>query len=177
MCSPETWLLVYKYTCAARGFCKIFGTPALSAGATFSGVSGADQICNADPDRPSVLTSFKAFIASGATRRATVTSNIGDGQVDWVLMPSTQYRKPDGTIIGSTGANSLFVFNLTNPASATTYWTGMNTSWQSAADCSGWTNIGSTALVGNGANTTTAMISAAGVNCNVTNMGLLCIEQ
>lgn len=96
--------------------------------------------------------------------------------MDWVLYPSMQYRKQDGTVIGSTGANSLFVFNLAAPPSTTTYWTGMNTSWQSAADCAGWTNSG-TALAGNGAVVTTAVLSAAGVNCNVTNMGLLCVEQ
>ncbi len=158
----------------------MFMTSVLPGGATFTGVSGADLLCNSDAGRPSVLPTYKALIASssGTIRRASVTANAGDGQVDWVLQPSMQYRRSDGvTVVGTTGTNSLFAFNLTNsPLVSGAYWTGLNGSWQNAADCGGWTFSG-TALLGNGAQTTNASISAAGQNCNFAGFGLLCIEQ
>lgn len=179
-CHIETWFFVSRFSCAVKGYCQIYLTTLLSGGATFSGVAGADALCNSDVNRPSLLSTYKAFLASssGTVRRATVTANLGDGQVDWVLQPNMRYFRGDGvTLIGTTASNGLLGFNLANaPTGTSSYWTGMNTSWQHAADCAGWSFSG-TGLLGNGLQVSSAAISGAGQNCNFPGFGLLCAEQ
>ncbi len=44
-------------------------------------------------------------------RRATITPDKGDGQIDWVLLPSHTYRTFDNaSVVGFTGSNGLFAF-------------------------------------------------------------------
>ena len=37
------------------------------------------------------LPGYRAMFADGVARRASITPNAGDGQVDWVLQPWTRY--------------------------------------------------------------------------------------
>ena len=52
------------------------------------GIAGADAVCNSDAAKPSITPNiYKAMIVDGTTRKASTTTNAGDGQIDWVLLP------------------------------------------------------------------------------------------
>eukprot|EP00299_Pterocystis_sp_00344_P016398 c8229_g1_i1.p1 GENE.c8229_g1_i1~~c8229_g1_i1.p1 ORF type:complete len:858 (+),score=201.21 c8229_g1_i1:35-2608(+) len=97
-----------------------------------NGIAGADAVC-----RMFAGHRFKAMLTdedgcNGAPcRRATVTPNTGDGQIDWVLKPKAAYFHLDNTtLVGTTGANSLFEWPLlTNIGGAFNQMTGMHGDW------------------------------------------------
>jgi hypothetical protein len=169
-------------SCDSNLYCLTFITAATSLGA-FGGVPGADNICNSDANKPQAYGSFKAFVVEATTnkRRATISADTGDGQIDWVLKASKEYRRADGaTVIATTGSNRLFSFDLSQSflGSATTFWTGMGTDWTShVSNCAGFTNdsVG-TGRYGDGGVLTSAAIGTTSA-CSGPAHAIFCIEQ
>ncbi|WP_000836869.1 endostatin-like outer membrane lipoprotein LenD, partial [Leptospira interrogans] len=129
----------------------IFLAPAHHGG--LGGIYGADEWCmrKVPADlKGSPYYSYKALLADGINRRASVTGNAGDGQINWVLQASTVYSQATtGTpTIGTTNSKKLFTFPLTNkirPDSITDFgsitWTGLNPNWTTAPyNCNNWTD-------------------------------------
>lgn len=118
-------------SCASSSFCYTFRTNGLP-NANFGGIAGADTTCNSDGNKPgAAIGTFKAFLVDPQNnmRRASVTADAGDGQIDWVLQANKQYRRSDGiTIVATSNAVRLFTFPLT--ASFVTgmggHWTGLD---------------------------------------------------
>lgn len=129
----------------------IFLAPAHHGG--LGGIYGADEWCmrKVPADlKGSPYYSYKALLADGINRRASVTGNAGDGQINWVLQASTVYSQATtGTpTIGTTNSKKLFTCPLTNkirPDSITDFgsitWTGLNPNWTTAPyNCNNWTD-------------------------------------
>ncbi|PJZ46557.1 DUF1554 domain-containing protein [Leptospira brenneri] len=145
------------------------------------GISGADATCSSDPNCPLGSQCKAMLVTDSGIRRATVTGNLGDGQVDWVLKPFTSYYRSDNiTLIGSTNAVSLLIFPLQagiDSASVTT-WTGMGSSWDSQPDhCSNWGNsISGNGVVGDSISTSASVLSNLNVGCT-SDLKFYCAEQ
>lgn len=87
----------------------IFLAPAHHGG--LGGIYGADEWCmrKVPADlKGSPYYSYKALLADGINRRASVTGNAGDGQINWVLQASTVYSQATtGTpTIGTTNSKN-----------------------------------------------------------------------
>ncbi|WP_246051821.1 DUF1554 domain-containing protein [Leptospira idonii] len=141
-----------------------------------------DPSCSTDGNYPGSGT-YKAMVVDGVTRRASVTANIGDGQINWVFAPNKTYYQDEGTI-GTTSSNGLFLSSLTTRFSANSkYWTGLNTNWTTnlTNTCNGWTsNSGSfNAVMGQGNSLSIADITAGWTPdpCNLSNQQLICVQQ
>lgn len=97
---------------------------------------------------------FTALFVDGTNRVASVTPYTGDGQVDWVLQPWTEYVNSDGQRIWTTtdlrllGVDDAFTWQgLENPVTPSVNFgrTGMVGDYTtSTADCNGWTGGGGT---------------------------------
>lgn len=161
---------------------RTFVSSAASIG-NLGGIAGADAVCNSDAAKPSITPNiYKAMIVDGTTRKASTTTNAGDGQIDWVLLPSTSYFRTNGTTqIMTTNANGIFPFGtLTNSfeTAAIPYWTGLNTNWTTSANtCSNWSSMAGNGQVGQATPTTNASISGASSPCNGAVPFLLCVQQ
>ncbi|AAN48161.1 extracellular matrix-binding protein Lp95 [Leptospira interrogans] len=118
--------------------------------ANFGGITQADGYCNLDSNKPSKLLSlgggYKAMLV-GDTRRASLSPNAGDGQIDWVLKPLQEYRRSDDTIIGTTNSVGLFSFPFQNSfAGNYAIWTGLDQTWKNKVisvnqlNCLNWTS-------------------------------------
>jgi len=86
------------------------------------GLDEADYICNNDSNKPN-SSNYKAMITHRENRHA---------DANWVLRNDTEYRRTDGTIIGTTRTTDTAIFeSLTNAISATDeiVWTGLTTVW------------------------------------------------
>lgn len=156
-------------------------TPSLimfrSSGRT-SGLIGsfilADYFCDRDPLCPQQGT-CKALIVDGDNRIA--------GGEDWVLEARHPYVRTDKTTeIGTTDANGIFTFPLTNAISDTgSYvWTGINADWTTSEyTCHKWltqrSSIYGTAGVDDDVDATA--ISASDKACNYRSGYLYCVEQ
>lgn len=167
--------------CQNRGFCYIFWSASTYNGQPSPvGPAGMDARCNADGNKPNT-SQYKALL-SGGTRRATTTANLGDGQLDWVLYASMTYKRPDGTLIGSTNAAKLLIFPLTNgisPSAGSGTWTGMNIDWTDNTDiCTGWTSTGGFGTIGTATSTTTgALYQTNAQGCGAVIFNIYCVEQ
>jgi hypothetical protein len=94
---------------------------------------------------------YKALFAFGSARVATVTPNVGNGQVNWVLRPWTRYVNATGSPVWLTNKSALLGVaggtfrGLTNPiapSAASLTATGMAVDWttlSSLRTCSNWT--------------------------------------
>ena len=158
----------------------------------FGGTSGADAICRSDAGTLGLSGTFKALIAAGnvSIRTATVSPDVGDGQVDWVLDANRTYVRTDiETTIGVTGANGLFTFPLQNAFSdsAGQHWTGMLINWTTGGTPSSnlcdfgggsWVNFGGSFGTPGATNstTTTALNGGGNINCT-TVINLVCVQQ
>jgi hypothetical protein len=160
------------------------------------GPTGADSICMSDANYPGSGT-FKAMLSDGSSRIACTTANCSGGSsehVGWVLNSNTEYTRTDGTIIGRTDSNGLFVFPLTASFASTapslnSIHTGLNSSWTSKTEnCYGWTQTvgpGPAEAFSSGgaydATSTSALTGGAGPYCDNTagvfTYRLLCVEQ
>jgi hypothetical protein len=80
----------------------------------------------------------------GAGYKALVYSaSLRDTTTDWVLKPNTEYRRADGTtIVGTTDADALFTFPLSNPVGfpASMIRIGLTASWAPDENCANWTD-------------------------------------
>ncbi|MEQ9365389.1 MAG: DUF1554 domain-containing protein, partial [Leptospirales bacterium] len=160
--------------------------PVLNGNADGSGVAEADAFCMADANRPNGST-YKALLVNptvAPTRIGSVTADAGDGQVDWVLAPNTNYFRRDGTTpLFTTNANSIFVFGaMTNSfeASAGNTWSALRDDWRTLAglNCTGWATTAGTAGVGDALATDGTALELGGppTNCSAT-ARLICVEQ
>lgn len=170
-------------TCATTGHCLMFVT---NSNATLNaGISGLDANCTNDVNKPTGGGTYKAMVADGTNRRACTTANCGGGtgeHISWVLKPNKEYRRANGTtVIGTTTANGVFAFPLTNAIQTTVVGTnstvtGLNTNWtSSASDCTDYTGAGNTS---NGLHDDASafMLSIGTSGCGNT-MKLICVEQ
>lgn len=124
-------------SCKDREYCNIFFTESAHDG-NFGGIEGADELCQNSLNRPNSST-YKAMIVS-SQRIATINN-----QTDWVLMPLKEYRRLDGTIIGTTLSSSTFGPPLTNdfgsPNASDGIFTGLHSDWSSSVgNCNDWTS-------------------------------------
>lgn len=174
-------------SCSSAAYCKIFvSTASYPALNTNLGISGLDSYCNNATDKPSGGGTYKALVTDETTRIACTTANCSGGpseHADWVLKANKQYRQSDGTtVIGTTNANGLFTFPLTNPPR--TNWTGtMNTAtglrpnWTSSNNhCTGW-RAGGTFMAAQHNDTSSLAISNAGTMSCTDDARIICVEQ
>ncbi|EMJ92269.1 PF07588 family protein [Leptospira kirschneri str. JB] len=173
----------------------IFLAPAHHGG--LGGIYGADEWCmrKVPADlKGSPYYSYKALLADGINRRASVAGNAGDGQINWVLQANTVYSQATtGTpTIGTTNSKKLFTFPLTNkirPDSITDLggitWTGLNPNWTTAPyNCNNWTDgadinagtIGNYNSITSDAIFNSALIVPGLVTCS-SGGKLYCVEQ
>lgn len=173
----------------------IFLAPAHHGG--LGGIYGADEWCmrKVPADlKGSPYYSYKALLADGINRRASVAGNAGDGQINWVLQANTVYSQATtGTpTIGTTNSKKLFTFPLTNkirPDSITDLggvtWTGLNPNWTTAPyNCNNWTDgadinagtIGNYNSITSDAIFNSALIVPGLATCS-TGGKLYCVEQ
>ncbi|WP_243401405.1 DUF1554 domain-containing protein [Leptospira harrisiae] len=145
--------------------------------------SNFDSNCLSDPNYPGT-GHYKAMVVDGISRRASVTSNIGDNQIDWVFKANQAYIRPGGINIETSNANGLFASSLSAPITTVSsdHWTGLNQDWTSYLDgaCLKWTTNSASELgtVGD-AFTQDITILTAGKglqHCSV-NRELVCVEQ
>jgi hypothetical protein len=138
-----------------------------------------DNFCGVDANVP-VAGSYRAVAVDGVNRRASLTANAGDSQINWVLAPNTDYRRADATGIFRTNANSIFVFGTFTNAivgAAGNFWTGLRGDWTDAAnDCANFGSTGSTGQQGEAGSTFTAAVDSGAIAC-VTALPLLCAQQ
>ncbi|MCE9598839.1 MAG: DUF1554 domain-containing protein [Spirochaetia bacterium] len=170
-------------SCINRSFCLTYTSADLPLVTSFVGIAGADSVCANDANRPASVVTVKAFLVSPGTRVASVTADVGDGQLDWVLHPNKQYRRSDGiTVIGTTGANRLLQLNLNAGFSFvadTLHITGMQTGWTSPAggDCGAWNGGGTNAGIGFGDALDASSYFGGTLTCSSGPVKLRCIEQ
>lgn len=159
---------------------RLFVNSTLTKG-NLGGIAGADATCSSDPKCP-VGSQCKAMIATDSgIRRATITGDVGDGQLDWVLKPFASYVQADNTTpIGTTNAVSLFTLPIVNgiESPGVTTWTGFGTSWQSDPNnCSNWTNsISGNGIVGSSSSNNVALLNNLNVACT-SDLKFYCAEQ
>ncbi|MEI7013459.1 DUF1554 domain-containing protein [Leptospira licerasiae] len=178
-------------TCATTGHCMMFATTNAGGMTKNGGIAGVDNNCSTDANKPAGGGTYKALVTDGVNRRACTTASCSGGtseHLDWVLKPNKEYRRKDGTtVIGTTTANGVFTFPLTNSVEILAnlvvtngIGTGMNADWTSNAnDCSDWsTNAGGTSsTVGTWDSTGSGLIGGAGTSgCSNTHM-VVCVEQ
>lgn len=144
------------------------------------------SICDPDANNPAPSSSFKALVVGNGLRVACTNPDCTGGtlgRLDWVLAPSTTYKRADNTPVFTTDSNGVFIFGTaTNPPSATPieYWTGMAADWtvDGAANCFDWTNGTSTARIGRGQFDDSRIINSVTVGCGpAVQRALLCVEQ
>ncbi|WP_082281182.1 endostatin-like outer membrane protein LenE [Leptospira kirschneri] len=154
----------------------------------WGGVSGADVYCQANiPGSIAGTGPYKAMLVAPTRRQATVNPNVGDGQIDWVFKPNTEYRRADGiTKVMTTNSTGLFDFSkgsLTNSfeGSFSGYiWTGLYSDWRTVAtygemchevpefaltDTSGWEGNGNEGRYGSITSTSSSAISLSTSGC------------
>lgn len=173
-------------SCTGNGPCKMF-VPAnqLNLGINL-GISGLDNHCNNASDKPSGGGTYKAMVTTGNSRRACSTANCSGGtseHINWVLKPNKEYRRFDGTtVVGTTNANGIFTFPLTNsPYHVVNFTdnivTGMNSDWTNSSDnCSGWSG-NTQSFAGGGYNNTSSNLINKGIYGCTTTTRALCVEQ
>lgn len=167
-----------QLTICSRPPKRIFASADINGGA-FGGIAGADSRCSTDPAKP-VGGVWKALIVDGTARRATITGNVGDGQIDWVLLPDMKYvRASDGLEIMVTNSARLFPFgNLSNPiAFGRLPWTGLFGNWQGGPSCGNWTSGTGNGISGDGSQTGSASIAFTLTTCTGQLRSLICVEQ
>ncbi|TGL65112.1 DUF1554 domain-containing protein [Leptospira jelokensis] len=141
-----------------------------------------DSFCNTDGNYPGTGI-YKAMVVDGVSRIASISPNVGDGQIDWIFAPNRTYSQTEGEI-GTTNSTGLFTTTLLRRFSPNSkYWTGLNSNWttNSGNTCDLWRdNSGSfSGIMGQGNSTSIADITAGWTPdpCNLSNQQLICVEQ
>lgn len=172
-------------TCGTN--CRFFVTQNQHSGA-LGGAAGADQLCVSDPANPrgSGQGSWKAMLHAGAERQACSTLSCQSGgigeNINWVLRPLTNYRRPDGTYIATTSERAIFQTMLSATVStvAADVWTGFSQDWIfQGNNCDGWKSSsgGFSGARGQANSMPPATIDTGAVlTCN-SPASLYCIEQ
>lgn len=164
---------------------RIF-TTAGTANGNLSGTAGADLLCMNDGARPSGATYRALMVDTIPTRRATVTPNVGDGQVNWVLKATRRYVRSDGAsnvmITNFSGLFDFGAYSLTNPVTFSgSSWTGFQSpvDWRvkAAQTCSDWTTATGIGTTGSNGGATATALSDLPTSCGTVGLSLICIEQ
>lgn len=149
-------------------------------GGSLGGVAGADSLCNSDSGKPINTGAYKAMIATGTIRRASLSANLGDGQIDWVFLPNQLYVRPSGLTVITTNANGIFVFGtLTNSigTSVNLTWTGLNENWTTAGGCgTNWNDTGVFGRYGNDDRVDFTVLNGGNTICSSPGR-LVCVQQ
>lgn len=173
---------------------RIFVTAATSNGNFANGfgvgIIGADAFCMADANKPPT-GNYKALLTDGtlspnrkACQNASCSSGPNEG-IDWVLSASTRYYRTDlSTLIGTTTANKIFTFSLTNAiasgaSSGQIVWMDLFSDWRSGTqNCQKWTSQSNLDMGGivDPTSVTNAAISGGSTSCNALRK-LYCVEQ
>ncbi len=152
-----------------------------TAGGGANGALGADNLCNADANKPNA-SNYKAILYESVNRTAIPTLN-------WVLVANTTYvRASDSALISTTNAASNFTFGtLTNSFGSGVqqeYWVGfrgVGFEWQNGNfRCNEWTDgtTGFTGRYGVSDVTDYTSISSGAIQPTCDNLKrLLCAEQ
>lgn len=160
-----------------------------TAGGGANGIEGADNLCMDPANGYPGTGTYKALIVDGVNRIASLTGNAGDGQVDWVLNPNTNYYRSDGTtLIMTTNANGIHDFSvadLVNTFDTGSYWTGLSpfigNEWTTLADdCINWNsnNSGNQGRFGIGLFPDSRSIGHGISDCDtILFRSLACVEQ
>lgn len=172
---------------AACNPCRVYATadagPFFQPTVSYTSVAGADSICNSNSLYPGTGT-FKALISSNARIACTSADCTVGGNtehVNWVLYPNKAYvRVTGGLSIGTTNANAIFTFPLTNSfdAGSNGWATGMNNNWTFAGACTD--NLWGTGTAGTepyGLPTTANTSIGAGSQTCASAVRLVCVEQ
>jgi hypothetical protein len=178
---------VSNTSCSGTGSCKMFVSVANAV--LNAGISGLDNQCASDTNKPSGGGTYKAMVADGTNRIACTTANCATGgtseHTDWVLKPNKEYRRADGTtVVGTTTANGVFSFPLTSVVQTTVVGTnstvtGISSSpaWtSSASDCSNFANTGANTSNGLHDDATVNLLSIGTSGCGNA-MKIICVEQ
>lgn len=101
-------------------------------GSASTGISGSDVKCNADTNKPTDGSTYKAILTDATNRTAcstTVNCTTASENIDWVLKANTAYARTDGTPLFTTNSAGIFVFGvMTNSfAGGGQFWTGIST--------------------------------------------------
>lgn len=157
-------------------------------GSATLGSTGADAKCNADGNKPSDGSTYKAMITDVTNRSAcSVSVNCASSSenIDWVLKANSAYARTDGTPLFTTNSAGIFVFGvMTNSFSGGgQYWTGISTvsQWMPSGggnNCNKWTSNsgGLNGNYGDGAVTSYTAIAIAASACSALK-SILCAEQ
>lgn len=144
-----------------------------------SPIAEMDNFCAVDANVPAAGT-YRAVAADGPHRRASLTANAGDGQINWVLAANIDYRRSDNTAIFRTNANSIFVFGaLTNSVTGAVgnYWTGLASDWTTSTDdCGNFSGTGGNGQQGDANSTGGGALDTGAAACT-TPLPLLCAQQ
>lgn len=144
-----------------------------------NGIEQADEECNNDPAKPD-LSTYKAMLVDGIHRNACTNPDCtpSGGSIDWVLLPNTQYIRPDGTVIGTTNSNAIFESPLDNSPEdvGVAFWIGFEQDWtDSTDDCANWT-VGDGIEQGASGNSANLEWFLTGGDCDFP-AALVCVEQ
>ncbi|EMM76698.1 endostatin-like outer membrane lipoprotein, LenD-like [Leptospira santarosai] len=189
-------LCVAQWPVVPRNFKYLYQVAGMKGDLSFQGkpgLYGADKLCNTDVNNSSELSlvegkakPFKAMVVDGINRRASVTANHGDGQIDWVLKPNTEYKRIDVNpiTVGVTNSAGLFTFPLNStwhPFAGDNIWTGLNSDWTGASEnCGMWMDPDANGRYGDSDSTTDEAISVGVSACGDTTFvhpEILCVEQ
>lgn len=151
-----------------------------------SGVADAD--CNIGTGNHPGYGTYKAMIVGWGTRRACssmncVTSGAAEN-LDWVLAPDTEYRRPDAVtkIITTNSAGVGSIVAAFIASGVTAHWTGLTTDWRTqgaTGTCGGsWSTGATTGAYGrtNSAGSI-ALFDALASPCSSNNARLICAQQ
>lgn len=172
--------------CINKDHCKMYVTK--SNAVLNVGISGLDNQCNSDENKPSGSGTYKAMVADGTNRNACTYANCATGgtseHIDWVLKPNKEYRRADGTtVIGNTSVNGIFESDLTNEVlsvvTGTNFTiTGLNANWtNSVNDCSNFSTTGANVAFGSHIEKTIANVITFGTTTCSSSRKLYCVEQ
>lgn len=160
-----------------------------TAGGGSTGIEGADRLCaqakaTEYPALPGAGDEYRALLVDSANRIACTSPNCSGGNsehVNWVLQPTTTYRRPDGGVVFTTDASAIFDLTggLQNAlASGGQWWTGLDSDWNEVgASCTDWEATIGNGLYGSGGTTTSLALTdgAFGQPCS-TQLALLCVR-
>ncbi|MDI7208395.1 DUF1554 domain-containing protein [Leptospira santarosai] len=191
-------LCVAQWPVVPRNFKYLYQVGGMDGDLSFqgkSGLYGADKRCNTDIVNNRYELSmvqgkanpFKAMVVDGINRRASVTANQGNGQIDWVLKPNTEYRRISanwGNFVGVTNSAGLFTFPLNStlyPFTDKKIWTGLNSDWTGAPEnCGMWMDPDAHGRYGDSDSATDEAISVGVSACSNNTFispEILCVEQ
>lgn len=167
-------------TSSARSYRYIYATSNSYPG-NVGGALAADNVCMTDPGYPGTGT-YKAMLGDTSARYwcyTGVDTCPGGSSMDWVMSASTEYRRLDGTVIGTTDSTAIINFPLNNDFSTLSgvAWTGLRGDWvltPVTSECGNWMNTG---CCGNHITIIGASdMSDGNRNCGLSSR-LLCVEQ